>query len=354
MKKYFILFLFAFTLTSCGGGDRLYYDPILKYEKAGFVCTKILPGYENTHSVSAWLSSNRVIVRYKPSGGTSGAYLYDTISKAAESLDYFWGLPISGYQHVSNKIFGIYYDYGTILKFYEMSLETKTAVTDIVDLSTGYTNFPGTNAGGYWPAFSPSKKIVRIYDTDSYILDFDMQFLAKVDYPPHSAGPGSIRFIVTYSNIIMTDGQGDFLLINLFDYSTNHISVPSLIGFAYSIESASPKEKYLVIRKPITYPDFRDYGLAIVDLVDKTCSDLYSMDGVNYQSSLLNEPGVTLTEPIQSPLVWDSQGFISSDLKKIAFKVTYVPGGYDSISGRSIDDLDGLWVIDISSLNLSE
>jgi hypothetical protein len=166
----------------------------------------------------------------------------------------------------------------------------------------------------------------------------------------------NVVFAYDTKNLFACDTDGNIIKFDIENKKTIKYEITALQGINYSLQSASVKGKYLIIRKEVIYQgEMKDHGFAIVNLSNKTVTDLYSMTNLNFNfEDIFDSTGIILTTEYFSPRIYDNKGFISPDLKRIAFAV-YSIGGFDeTISTRHPDDLPGLWYLDISSLNLTE
>jgi hypothetical protein len=364
LKHIFLFPISIFLFVSCGLLGTVF-DPVEKYEKAGYNVSRFFIGSAvDNPTLYAWQISNWILI---DDGINLGEEIFDINSKQiVHTMD------IDRY---------LYKDFMSEHTFSDDGNNIFCCSGDIV-LSTYSISNSLLQTNLTLPAYSYSNSLIAItpdnyfvfasyytnYKDYSYKIDEGWVFIIKT--PGYTTNVWVLDtngntltnfsgmkclppFVVSYDtkNVFAQDTDGNIVEFDIENKKTTKYEIPDLQGIEYYLQSVSTKGKYLIIRKAFTYQDkIDDKGLSIVDLSNKTVTDLFKMSNLGFDANeLVREGGA------DNLVTQDVKGFISPDLKTIAFAIQTLPGFESTTSTRDPnEDLPGLWYLDISSLNLTE
>jgi hypothetical protein len=349
LKNFILISLCSLFILSCAGGpSSILFDPLEKYENAGFSVKKICGAnkflsWKDNDTILLYDSLERDMYEYNFSEKFKNMFDFVDSSQDARIAIYR--------ENNSQLITGS--PFHDIVCVYDIPSETKvqTLTNSFTNLYAFTTNLTraylpeivleqvGSDDDGYYNKYYETL-VIEYEDGETNSLEFsDGIYTGTVTFYEFKTYSKPI----TGNNLyVSTFKTGKLVKIDLSDGSTNYIPL-SGNTFVNYIGSVSPKGKYAIIHIGDKYKLYAN-GFAIVNTETGEVTPLYKaskkLDIEGYSPYLVEEYG----------------GFISPDLTKVAFLTGGTHESYgETTSGRTPESINRkIWYIDISSLNLTE
>jgi len=342
LKNFILISLCSLFILSCAGGpSSILFDPLEKYENAGFSVKKIC----GVNDFLSWKDNDTILLydslerdMYEYNFSEKSKNMFDFVDSSQE-------VRVAIYkENNSQLVTGFYSD---MVFVYDIASETKNQT-----LTNSFTNLRFVTEGliRAYPAemIRTDENVHRVY-YEALIIEYEngqtnnLEFSDGIYVDTTIYLSGALSKPVKGSDIyVSTFKTGKLVKIDLSDGSTNYISL-SGNTFVNYVGSISPKGKYAIIHIGDRNKLYAN-GFAIVNTETGEVTPLYKaskkLDIEGYNPYLVEEYG----------------GFISPDLTKVAFLTGGTHESYgETTSGRTPESINRkIWYIDISSLNLTE